>query len=164
VRALCCALFVADAYRRRRAQAEVPDGAEPLALGGVALGEGASDALAAAWSGACRLGRRRDGAGRAPLYDDAADFEALVIEVLARDIRSAHQRERAATAAGVSESASADAPLPPPSPLPPRGRWRVVLDGVNVGYEVDAAGVVTVTDAEVATSAAAEDMGAASAS
>ena len=139
----------------------MPDGAEPLALGGVALGEGARDALAGVWEAACRLGRRRDGAGRAPLYDAAADFEALVIEVLGRDIRSAHQRERSASAPAPAGVAAP--PLPPPT-APPRGRWRVVLDGVNVGYEVDAAGVVTVTDAEVASAASADDAAAADAS
>ena len=147
----------------RASQAEVPGGAEPLAVAAVACGADASAALAAAWAAARREGGPR--CGMQPLYDSAEEFEALVREVLGRDIRSAHQRERqqdsaehasAAAAAPSDEPHAADAPPPPPPPRAPRGRWRVALDGVDVGYELDAAGHVTITDAQVAHARAGE--------
>ena len=142
-------------------QAEVPDGAEPLAVADVACAPPAAAALAAAWAAARREGGPR--CGVAPLYEDADGFTALVLEVLGRDIRSAHQRERAPMQppqqqSQQQEAATDDAPQTQPGDAAApaddaavrRGRWRVVLDGVNVGYELDAAGCVTVTDAEVA--------------
>jgi hypothetical protein len=141
----------------------VPDGAEPLAVADVSCAPPAAAALAAAWAAARREGGPR--CGVAPLYEDADGFTALVLEVLGRDIRSAHQRERApmqqpSQQSQQQQAATADAPQSQPSDAASaapasdaaarRGRWRVVLDGVNVGYELDAAGCVTVTDAEVA--------------
>ena len=139
----------------------MPGGAEPLAVAAVACERDASAALAAAWAAARREGGPR--CGVPPLYDSALEFEALVREVLGRDIRSAHQRERAhdagrhpaghapAAAAASGEPQAADAAQPQPQPQrAPRGRWRVALDGVDVGYELDAAGRVTITDAQVA--------------
>jgi hypothetical protein len=149
----------------RAAQAEVPGGAEPLAVADVACDAPASAALAAAWAAARREGGPR--CGMAPLYDSALEFEALVREVLGRDIRSAHQRERterdpaepyhaASAAAASGEPHAPDAPPPPQPQRAPRGRWRVALDGVDVGYELDAAGHVTITDAQVAHARAGE--------
>ncbi len=128
--------------------------AEPLAVGDVTLAPGGGAALAAAWAAARDAPPRAPPPGvpplrrRAPLYPDAPAFEQLVIEVLGRDIRSAHQRERGGAAADAG--AASDANAAAAAAAPRRGRWRVVLDGVNVGYELDSAGNVCVTDAEVA--------------
>jgi hypothetical protein len=135
------------------------DGLEPLALQGVQFAPGAREALQRGWEAA--EAARRSAACPAcqpagspalpppepPLFDSAAAFIDLVQQVLSRDIRATHVREAAAAAAAAAE--------PPLLPEPPaeevrgssRGRWRVVLDGVNVGYDIDGRGVVKVTDA-----------------
>ena len=137
----------------------MPGGAEPLAVADVACDAPASAALAAAWAAARREGGPR--CGMAPLYDSALEFEALVREVLGRDIRSAHQRERGQERPGPAEHAAAAGASGEPhaadaAARAPRGRWRVALDGVDVGYELDAAGHVTITDAQVAYARAGE--------
>jgi hypothetical protein len=105
----------------------VPDG-EPLAVESVGFAPGAQEAVSAAWE-ASRKG------GRGSLFATAAEFVALVEEALCRDIRSAHQRQRPAGACDEEGT----------------GFWRVVLDGVNVGYRLDDATgrSVTITDAHV---------------
>jgi len=51
--------------------------------------------------------------------------------------------------AQAGESAAAD-PQPEADELQPaRGQWRVILDGVNVGYSLDDGGCVTITDAHI---------------
>ena len=121
------------------AQAEAPDGAEPLAVACVRMAASVKGELESAWGAACA---RR---AAPPLYDHAAQYTALVEEVLSRDIRSAHQRERS-RAEREAEGGTAAAEDAQPAAV---GRWRVTLDGVNVGYEVDARGEVTVTDARL---------------
>ena len=121
------------------AQAETQDGAEPLAVACVRMAAGVRGELEGAWGAACA---RR---AAPPLYDHAAQFTALVEDVLSRDIRSAHQRERG-RARGEAEGGAAAAEDAQPAAV---GKWRVTLDGVNVGYEVDARGEVTVTDARL---------------
>jgi hypothetical protein len=104
----------------------VPDGEEPLAVESVGFAPGAQEAVSAAWE-ASRKG------GRGSLFATAAEFVALVEEALCRDIRSAHQRQRPAGACDEEGT----------------GFWRVLLDGVNVGYSVDDGRSVTITDAHV---------------
>jgi len=146
---------VADARAPAWAAAELAED-EPLATAGVRCAPGADAALRAAWA-AAEAGRRAAArpASRAPgeaappphtpLFGSGDEFAALVEEVLCRDIRATHQR--AAAAAGGVEAA------PEEGGEGERGgscgRWRVVLDGVNVGYDVDALGTVVITDAHV---------------
>ncbi len=105
-------------------------------MAGVRFAPGAADALSSAWAASAA-------ARPPPLYDTAAAFTQLVCEVLSRDIRSAHQRERGADGGAAAQQLPAH-----DAALPARGTWRVILDGVNVGYELDAAGCVVVTDVE----------------
>ena len=103
----------------------------------VGFAPGAQEAVTAAWE-ASRQG------GRGSLFDTAAAFLALVEEALGRDIRSAHQRQRPAVPGGGAPQVSSDE-------QEGRGHWRVVLEGVNVGYSLDDATgrSVTITDAYV---------------
>ena len=102
-------------------------GDEPLALTGVVFDPGAEEALAAAWRAA----------PRASLYPDVLSFLALVREALGRDIRSVTQRLQVPGRHAHGGSAALD--LNPSSGQPAgsgSGFWRVVLDGVEVAYDI----------------------------
>ncbi|KAK9846401.1 hypothetical protein WJX81_003049 [Elliptochloris bilobata] len=94
---------------------------EPLALAGVRVPDSAAAQLRACWAAVAAADAA---AGRAPLYADADGFVELVMQVLSRDIRSAHQRALAETAGAAwlsqDEVRSGDeapaATLAPPAP------------------------------------------------
>jgi len=156
-----------------------PDG-EPLRMSEVVLGGEARARLHRAWeavAGRARDGTRRgaawrrppllpqqlrqqreEGAGRGSLYDAADELERLVVEVLSRDIRSAHQRllgkaaaaaaAAAATAAGGAGAAAAAGGTHHADEDGDDGRWHVVLDGVDISYSVDVKGRVVIRNAK----------------
>lgn len=115
--------------------------------------EDAVTSISAAWRRRC---------GRRPLYADEAGFLELVQQVLSRDIRSVHQRHRGAAAAASGGAAAAGGAA---SGAPAAcggdaggaggdgarlgaggqvGYYHVVLDNVDVSYDVDDAGCVHV--------------------
>ncbi len=135
---------------------------EPLHVDAVIISAAAAQSLKDSWG---RRGKARS------LYPSADAFLVLVQQVLSRDIRSLHQRTHAqqiqqrgdsshtqqtqisstdalaapeqpdaSQPAASSSTAQVDAPVP-------CGRYRVVLDGVDVTYDVDAAGKVVVLGA-----------------
>ncbi|KDD73803.1 UPF0066 hypothetical protein [Helicosporidium sp. ATCC 50920] len=106
---------------------------EPLALaGGVELGPQALEILRAAWV-------QRETRRPPPLCESAEAFGELLRQVLARDIRSVTQRLKAparARALGGADAlglAAAEGQAPGGRP----GKWHVVLDGLDVTYDVD---------------------------
>jgi tRNA (Thr-GGU) A37 N-methylase len=124
---------------------------EPLRVAEVVVSSEAEAKLRQAWESVVRSagGRRNKGS----LYDEADEFLALVREVLARDIRAAHNRLRAkAKAAAAADAAENGGEEDEEEDL--EGRWHVVLDGVDVSYAVDRAGRVLIRSAVPAAVAA----------
>lgn len=129
----------------------VGGGGEPLELAGVEVPAAADAALAAAWEAraACAGGS---------LYASYAAYRQLVLEVLARDVRSVTQRVKvpARAAAGFGSlalaggggdgggaaatkqqaAAAADYDSKSSETLLPEGYWHVELDGIDISYEV----------------------------
>lgn len=104
---------------------------EPLGTFRVNLLLAADEALRRCW----------DARKRATLYVRYEDYKALVLEVLSRDIRSVTQRikvpERRQNKRGV-----------PTLDDDSSGRWHVILDGIDVVYEIDDENAtITVCDA-----------------
>ena len=114
---------------------------ERLALLPAAFGDGGREAVAAAWVARAE----RAGATDAPLCDSAASFEALLLQVLSRDIRTAHARRRD----GMEEGAHGERCAGEAAAGGGVGRWRCCLDGIDVGYEL-CGGRAVVVDARVA--------------
>lgn len=105
---------------------------EPLRVADVAIGEAAAADIARCWSS------RRDRS----LYDSAHAFMNLVRQVLSRDIRSAHQRlcneskssSGLAAAEGVAPSKGGAADGDGDTP---RGVYHVLLEGIDISYDID---------------------------
>eukprot|EP00878_Enallax_costatus_P045701 GHUV01055156.1.p1 GENE.GHUV01055156.1~~GHUV01055156.1.p1 ORF type:complete len:207 (+),score=47.09 GHUV01055156.1:524-1144(+) len=123
---------------------------EPLALGSVVISPEATQQLTASWQTVQRKS----------LYSTALDFITLVSQVLARDIRSLHQRTnvlplRATCTAAVQQplQAASDQLVGTSSTAHAqetrRGRYQVALDGVLISYDVcPSTGQIHVRDAE----------------
>lgn len=109
-------------------QAEAAD--EPLAVRVV----NASDEARAMVGGCWAKQRKRS------LYTSSDEFLALVFEVLSRDIRPVHRRLPAS--ALWDEQADSVLPMYPGDVLPV-GRYHVVLEGIDVSYDIDELGHVT---------------------
>lgn len=123
---------------------------EPLHVEHVCMSEAAAASITQAWQRRC---------GRRPLYPSADDFLELVQQVLARDIRSVHQRLKGpspaslavAAAARTGSSAAAAGGTQAPAGAAGQGDaagggfYHVVLDGVDIAYDVDGAGNVLVS-------------------
>jgi hypothetical protein len=75
----------------------------------------------------------------ASVYDTYAAFRALVVQVLARDFRSVAQRIKVPRRAATTTLGAGE--------IEKGGKWHVVLDGIDVGYDIDDAGQVTVQTA-----------------
>jgi hypothetical protein len=127
---------------------------EPLHIGSLRVPPGAEAALQSAW-------RKR---GRHSLYPSFQQYLQLVREVLARDIRSVTQRIKvprrtqhggpAALSSGggceaaPEQGAAAGAAT---GSAPDEGYWKVVLDGVQIGYDVvEGSGDVVLRSARLA--------------
>jgi len=108
-------------------QAEKEDD-EPLHIAAVNIPSRAKEQLHRAWS------RIKDS-----MYPSAAEFLELIEQVLARDIRSVHQRRNNANKVA-AEGGSAE--LEPESQQ--QGRFHVVLEGVDIHYDIDTSGTVWV--------------------
>lgn len=108
---------------------------EPLRIGSLHVPPGAEAALHSAW-------HQR---GRHSLYPSFQQYLQLVREVLARDIRSVTQRikvprrERHGGAAALSSgnAATQQAAGAALCSDTSEGYWKVVLDGVEIGYDVE---------------------------
>lgn len=77
-----------------------------------------------------------------PLCDSAEEFQQLVVQVLSRDIRSLHQRLQHSDKGAelVSHRGDNSGTV---------SQYRVMLDGLDVLYNFDAAGNIEVVDIDV---------------
>jgi tRNA-Thr(GGU) m(6)t(6)A37 methyltransferase TsaA len=116
--------------------------AEPLALGAVRLAPGAEAALRAGWAAR----------GAASLYATFEGLRELVLQALARDVRSVTQRKkvpgREREGRGVPALAAPAAAALPGAAR--EGKWHIVLDGLDISYDVDDGGGVEVVGARLA--------------
>ena len=136
----------------------MPDGEEPLAVARVTFASGARHQVITAWQHATTSTSGRGSGTR--LYADADAFCDLVVQCLSRDIRSTHQRCCQRTPPGHDQGGVAEGVAQHDDDRTQRrGHWRVVLDRVNVGYELDDSGGVTITDAHPHAASAEADSG-----
>lgn len=135
-----------DAVAPSWVAAEAAD--EPLKVSDVRVSPAAAEAIAACW----RRQRSRS------LYASADEFTGLVVQALSRDIRSAYQRltnagAKAATpddngaAAAASGSGNAGGKASQVQADAAKGFYHIVLEGIDVSYDVDEARVVQVRGA-----------------
>lgn len=126
-----------DALTKARAPdwvaAEALAGAETLAIGRVELDETAQASLATAWN---LVQSRRKPSAR--LYDTVDEFLELVKGALARDIRSVTQRQKVPDRHSRGASGALDLAAGEHESMQKEtsGFWKVVLDGVEISYDV----------------------------
>jgi hypothetical protein len=118
---------------RRTQVAETADGgAEPLQVGEVCVPEDAERQLEASWR---RLGERS-------LYRTFEAYLHLVLQALSRDIRSvtqrvkAPQRERSGRGALALQAAPSGGGADGAGGAPAEGHWHIMLEGVDITYDV----------------------------
>ena len=84
------------------------------------------------------------------LYPRFEDFQELVQQTLSRDIRSVHQRLHSTDPAAVLRSQQYQQAVGRPPETGHRPKYYVVLCGIDILYDIDNQGHVTVADAFIA--------------
>ena len=108
---------------------EAQEGPEALAVGRVHLDDAARASVAAARRQAQARRRREE-----RLYDDAEAFLQLVLASLTRDIRSVTQRQKVPRRRARGASAALDVAA---APGQEEGFWKILLDDVEIAYDVE---------------------------
>ena len=149
----CCIAVIRGCLRRPRTLCLLQVGAEETKAGlhvaDVTIPLHVQQRLSQAWHVRPNQGSLRAAAAQT-MYPRFEDFRDLVQQTLSRDIRSVHQRLHSTDPAAVLRSQQYQQAAGRPPETGHQPKYYVVLCGIDILYDIDNQGHVTVADAFIA--------------